>query len=179
MIRPRINLVALSATLLILAGCQSDRATISADTPEMTSFLNIILPRKIEIQHYLTQPRAFGGDGVASGLEVILAAKDAFGDDVKCVGKFNFELYSQRLASGDKFGKRVGFWTIEVNSEAAQRTYWDRLSRFYQFKLELDEGRLEPGDYILTAQLAPPTGDKLFDEYSFSHGGAKAEPAKK
>lgn len=159
--------------------CQAERATISADSPEMTSFLNIILPRKIEIQHYLTQTRAFQGDGVANGVEVILAAKDAFGDDVKSAGSFNFELFSQRIASGDKFGKRVGFWTIEVSTEAAQKMYWDRLSRFYQFKLVLDEGRLEPGDYILTAQLTPPTGDKLFDEYSFSHGGAKAEPQKK
>ncbi len=177
--RRRIQPAAMVALALSLCACQAERATISADSPEMASFLNIILPRKIEIQHYLTQPRAFDGDGKANGIEVILAAKDAFGDDVKCVGKFNFELFSQRLASGDKFGKRIGFWTIEVGSEAAQKMYWDRLSRFYQFKLVLDEGRLEPGDYILTAQLAPPTGDKLFDEYSFGHGGTNAEPQTK
>lgn len=169
--------VCAGASVLLLAGCQAERAPISADSPELATFVNLMMPRKIEIQPYLTQPRSLDGSGNANGLEVILAAKDAFGDDVKCVGTFIVELYTQRLASGDKLGKRMGFWTIAINSEESQKAYWDRLSRFYNFKLELDAGRLEPGAYVLTVQLTPPTGDKLFSEYAFNHGGEPGQKA--
>lgn len=175
--KPAIRLpLGLLLASLVLLGCESPKATLSADQPEMAAFINLMMPRKIEIQHYLTQPRSFDGSGNANGIEIILAAKDAFGDDVKCVGTFCFELHTLRMASGDKFGKRVGFWTVTVGSEDAVRTHWDRLARFYKFKLELDEGRLEPGGYILTAQLTPPTGERLFSEYSFQSGeGGAAE----
>jgi hypothetical protein len=163
---------------LLLGGCDAQRTTISADSPELATFVSLMMPRKIEIQPYLTQPRSLDGSGNANGMEVILAAKDAFGDDVKCVGTFIVELYTQRPASGDKLGKRVGFWNISINSEESQRAYWDRLSRFYNFKLELDSGRLEPGAYVLTVQLTPPTGDKLFSEYAFNHGSEPAQKAK-
>lgn len=166
------------AMAVLTCGCEAPRATISADSPELANFVNLMMPRKIEIQPYLTQPRSLDGSGNASGMEVILAAKDAFGDDVKCVGTFIIELYTQRLASGDKLGKRVGFWSISINSEDAQKAHWDRLSRFYNFLLELDSGKLEPGAYILTVQLTPPTGDKLFSEYAFNHGGEPGAKAK-
>ena len=173
----RFGCALLGAIALVICGCEAQRATISADSPELTTFVNLMMPRKIEIQPYLTQPRSLDGSGNANGMEVILAAKDAFGDDVKCVGTFIVELYTQRLASGDKLGKRVGFWSISINSEDSQKAHWDRLSRFYNFLLELDAGKLEPGSYILTVQLTPPTGDKLFSEYAFNHGGeAGAKP---
>lgn len=174
----RICNICAGAFTLLLCGCNDQRATISADSPELATFVSLMMPRRIEIQPYLTQPRSLNGSGNANGLEVILAAKDAFGDDVKCVGTFNFELFTQRLASGDKLGKRIGFWSISINSEESQKTYWDRLSRFYNFKLELDEGRLEPGAYVLTVQLTPPTGDKLFSEYAFNHGGEPGAKAR-
>jgi hypothetical protein len=161
----------------MLCACSGQQTTISAESPELATFISLMMPRTIEIQPYLTQPRSFDNSGNANGLEVILAAKDAFGDDVKCVGTFIVELYTQRLASGDKLGKRIGFWTVTINSEDTQKAHWDRLSRFYNFALELDSGRLEPGAYILTVQLTPPTGDKLFSEYAFNHGDKPAAKA--
>lgn len=162
--------------LVIAAGCQPTTPKVSLENPDLAAFVNLMMPRTIEIQHGFTQPREIAGGDKPNGIEVVLAAKDAFGDDVKCVGTFIFELYTLRMASGDRYGKRIGFWTVHVNSDESMRTFWDRLSRFYNFQLQLDEGPLPPGRYILTAQLLFPTGDKLFDEYSFAYAtGEKSE----
>jgi hypothetical protein len=146
----------------------------------MASFLQLILPRTIQIQPYLTKPRSFDGSGDANGVEVLLATRDAVGDEVKCVGTFNFELFAQRIASGDPYGERFGLWTLNINTSDRLQQYWDRPSKYFKFPLQLDSGTLPPGKYILTAQFTGPTGEKLFNEYKFTHttvsAAAKAPP---
>ena len=141
------------------------------DNPELDAFVRLMMPTKIEIQRYLTKPFDFEGTGDADGIEVILAALDSFGDPVKCVGTFQFELYTRRMASGDKFDERVAFWPMTIDSDQTLVQYWDRLTRFYRFPLKLAEGTLPPGRYILSARLITPTGDKLFDDYEFTNQG--------
>jgi hypothetical protein len=170
------SLTIVLAASLSLTGCQESRPTVSMDDPAMGVFVNAVLPRTIEIQHYLTRPRSFAGSGDADGVELILAAKDAVGDDVKAVGTFNFELYTLRQASGDKLGQRMGFWSTTIDSPEALSQHWDRVTRFLSFKLELDEGKLPPGQYVLTAALVPPGGTRIADEYQFSHVAPAASP---
>src|SRR5262249_24706767 len=170
-LKPRSSIAAGSAVAICVfaCGCEQSHATIQADSPEMASFVQLILPRTIEIQHYLTKPHSFDGSGDANGVEVLLATKDSTGDEVKCVGTISFELYAKRMASGDPYGQRFGVWTITINSGELLKQYWDRPSKFYKFPLQLDGGTLPPGKYILKAQFTGPTGDKLFDEYAFTH----------
>lgn len=170
--------IALTALIGLLVGCENSTRVMSLDQPEMAAFVELMMPRAIEIQHYLTKPVSFAGSGDADGLEVILAAKDAFGDDVKCVGTFLFEFYNLRLASGDKYGERLAFWTVPIDSKEALVQYWDKLSRFYKFPLKFESESLAAGSYVLTAQLTTPTGEKLFDEYQFSHQPGAARSAR-
>lgn len=155
--------------LLPAAGCENPAARINADDPDVAAFVELVMPRKIEIQHYLTRPVSFAGDGNADGIEVILAALDSFGDPVKCVGVFQLELNTLRMASGDRLGERIALWSIELDSREKMSEYWDRLARFHRFPLKLAGGRLEPGKYILTARISTLGGQKLFDEYQFTH----------
>jgi hypothetical protein len=143
---------------------------MQSDDPVLAEFVRLIMPAKIEIQHYLTKPFDFAGSGDADGLEVIIAAFDSFGDPVKCVGTFHFELHTMRMASGDKLGEQVAFWPVTIDSDKTLLEYWDCLTRFYCFPLKLHSGTLPPGRYILTARLTTPTGDNLFDNYQFAHG---------
>lgn len=159
---------------IVTTGCQEQNRVIVADNPEVGAYLSLLLPRKVEIQRSLTRPQSFDGTGNENGVEVVLAVTDSFGDETKCVGTFNFELYQAREASGDRLGTRIGFWQLKVDSDASMREVWDRWSRFYRFRLKSDERILPPGRYVLTAQLIGPTGDKLFDEYAFAHGGSGA-----
>lgn len=162
----------LVAALLGLSACRQPGATTELDDNQMKTFIELMTPRSVEIQRFLTKPVSYEGTGDADGVEVILAAKDATGDGVKCVGTFLFELYARRMASGDPYGKRIAYWTTRIDSNDSLMEYWDSLSRFYVFPLRLDERRLDPGDYILTAQLETPAGDKLIDDYEFTHSGS-------
>ena len=54
--------------LLLLCACSSQQTTISADSPELATFVSLMMPRKIEIQPYLTQPRSFDNSGNATAV---------------------------------------------------------------------------------------------------------------
>lgn len=157
------------ATLFCASGCQ-ERRTVQPDNPELAAFMRLMMPAKIEIQHYLTKPFDFGGSGNPDGLEVILATLDAFGDPTKCVGTFHFELHTRRMASGDKLGKQIARWSATIDSDETLLEHWDRYSRYYIFHLKLASGTLPPEHYILSARLVTPTGEKLFDNYEFTYG---------
>jgi len=157
--------------LLAPAGCTPRAVTISADDPELREFVQRILPRKIDIQHNLTRPVSFDGSGDADGIELILETTDSYGHEVKCVGSLLVELYGMRMASADKFGPRLAFWTIDIHADDTLGRYWDNLARCFRFPLMLDDHRLKPGRYILKAQLQTLGGEKLFDEYHFGYVG--------
>ena len=113
-----------------------------------------MIPRRVEIQKYLTRPVALRDQrGGADSLEVILAAYDSFDHGVKTTGTFQFELYEQRMASGDKLGRRLAYWRVEVNDADAVMSHWDHLSRFFKFELAMPGDALPPGQYILEARL--------------------------
>lgn len=156
--------------LLLTGGCQGPNAGVQFDNPELAAFVRLMMPAKIEIQHYLTKPRDFEGSGDADGLEVILTTLDSFGDSVKCVGTFHFDLHTLRMASGDKLGEQIAHWPVTINSDKTLVQYWDRLTRSYRFPLKLRSGKLTPERYILSARLITPTDDKLYDTYEFTHG---------
>jgi hypothetical protein len=160
-------LPAIVALFLIFGGCSGSE--IRSDDPAVQRYVELVMPRKIEIQRYLTKPASVPGSQKAGVMEVILASRDSQGDLTKSAGVFLFELFEQRMASGDRLGRRVDFWRIEVQSEADMQRFWDRLTRFHYFRLEVESGDLPPGSYVLTAQLETPGGVKLFDEYPFKH----------
>lgn len=153
--------------LTVVSGCASQPARSGGGEADVAAMVQILSPREIRIQKFLTQPRAFGSSETPNGVEVLLAAVDAFGDPVKCVGQLQFELYAKRLASGDPLGQRVGYWSIALSDQASIARHWERYSRFYRFELRLSDGALAPGRYILTASFAPPGGDRIEDQYEF------------
>jgi len=168
--RLRFSLPLVAGTLLLSAGCQGPAASVQLDNPELSAFVRLLMPAKIEIQHYLTKPFDFEGTGDADGLEVILTALDSFGDPVKCAGTFHFDLHTLRLASGDRLGPRIAHWPVTINSDQTLVQHWHRYGRCYRFPLKLRSGKLPPGRYILNVCLVTPTDDKLYDTYEFTHG---------
>lgn len=158
---------ALLVLTLALPGCVAPGQHSAADTEALSETVRVLSPREIRIQRYLTEPRAFGGSETPNGVVVLLAAVDSFSDPIKCVGNFQFELYTRRPASGDPLGERVGYWSIALLDQAAIAKYWDRYSRFFKFELKLSQGVLKPGSYILSATFTPPGGERIEDRYEF------------
>lgn len=179
-VAPRRACLAAASGMLVfaLSACTSRTSATHDADPELAAYVALMMPQKIEIQHFLSKPVSYARNGTADGVEAILAAEDALGDRTKPVGTFHFELYTVPFASGSRLGQRIAFWTVKIDSESAVREYWDRLTRFYQFPLKLDAAALAPGRYRLAARLLTPGGDTLFDEYEFDHAaGAAANPS--
>jgi hypothetical protein len=156
--------------LFPLVGCQKPAGEVQLDNPQLSAFVRLVMPTKIELQHYLTKPLDFDGTGDADGLEVILSVLDSFGDPVKCTGTFHFDLHTLRMASADKLGAQIAHWPVTIDSDKTLVEYWDRYARCYRFPLKLRSGKLPPGRYILNARLITPTNEKLYDTYEFTHG---------
>ena len=172
------RLVPLALLACGMWGCTSPKSEVKLDDPEVATYVELVLPARIEIQRYLTKPVSYAGDGNADGLEVILAAYDGTGDLTKVVGSFHFELVERHVK--DSIGTRLDFWPVDIKSEKAMRAYQDRLSHYYQFPLELksEQKPLSPGQYVLSVWLQLPTGRRLFDEYEFSYDGKGAAPVR-
>jgi len=168
-----IAFVLLLATLL--TACGPKPTAISTDQPELAAFVQLVLPARIEIQRYWTRPVNLAGSGAPDALEVIVSAYDSVGDSTKLVGKLNFELYTRRPASSDRLERRIGFWTVALDSKEALMRHWDSLARFYRFELQLPEPPLAPGRYILLVRLIIPGEKHLQDEYEFEYP-PKARP---
>lgn len=161
---------------LLLSACTSPNAAIKADDPELATYLELVLPTRIEIQRYLTKPVSYAGDGNADGLEVILAAYDASGELTKIFGTLHFELVSRKVR--DTVGTRIAFWPVDIKTDKAMHLYRDHLSRFYQFPLQLEQKSLPAGEYVLTVWLFLPGERRLYDEYEFSYDGKGAQPVR-
>ena len=120
--RRAVFLVTACLVPLSICACQSDRANVQLDEPELTALLRLLMPKEIEIQRYLTKPVSFAGDGNADGLEVILAALDPYGLPVKAAGAFQFELHHMRMASADRLGDRSALPVREHNAGRCRGT---------------------------------------------------------
>lgn len=168
---------ALLSAALFSPSCKQGGTGARLDSPELTTLLQLVMPRKIEIQRHWTKPVSFAGTRAADGLEVILAAYDSLGDLTKIVGTVHCELFTWRPASPKRRGPRVGFWSVKLDSREALLRYWDGLAHFYRFPLQLPKKPLPPGRYILAVQLLSAGDEHLFDEYEFTYEEGTATPA--
>ncbi|MBL8880921.1 MAG: hypothetical protein JNG88_17545 [Phycisphaerales bacterium] len=151
----------------LLFGCNDAKVNTDETPPEIATYVRMMMPRRIDVQRGLTKPVSFAQNGNPDGLEVVLAAMDSRGAATKVCGTFHFELRERRAASGDEQGPRVAFWPVKIDTEETSDQFFDRLSRFYHFPLELEQAPLKPGRYILAVRLLTPTADTLFGEYEF------------
>lgn len=162
--------ILLCSTILagsLLFGC-ADRAEVTASNPNLAEFIELMIPKRIEIRPHMTKAVNVDAVGGADQFEVIIAAFDSFDDPVKAVGVFQFELYTFRPASGDRLGQRLAYWEQPLTRET-QAEYWDRVARFYSFPLDGKGLDIKPGRYILLASLRGPNENRLTSEYEFEY----------
>jgi hypothetical protein len=149
--------------LCLPAGCQADGGPAMAAHQQLDQ-LDLLVPRRIEILPF-TKPRSFDEDATPDGIEVVLAATDAFGDNVKAVGDYRFELYRFRPASGDPRGERLGFWEEAVRTVAEHQRHWNSYSETYEFELNWDRSLQANQKYVLQVTYVGPGEKRLFDQY--------------
>ena len=162
--------------IVVLCGCASTSpGPHDMNTPDMMAWVELMMPRKIEIQKF-TQPISRAGDGQADALEVVLGCVDSSDEFTRVIGTFQFELQRRKLAQGLKFDQRVAYWRREITTADQANEFWERYARYYRFPLAFDEGAPEPGEYVLQAQLTTPSGQHLFDELALTFDESPVPP---
>jgi hypothetical protein len=127
--------------------------------------VDLLLPKTIDITPF-TKPASFDDDSIPDGIKVVLRPLDAFGDPIKVVGTFRFELYEFHKASADIRGLRLAVWDVDLSTEQAQEQHWDRYPPTYRFRLGWPKGvRIERGKYVLEATYISPWGERLSSTY--------------
>lgn len=128
--------------------------------------LALMLPQSIKIQPF-TKLKSFNEDQVPDGILAVVRAYDKFGDPVKAVGPWYFELWTYVNASGERKGERLAFWDRNVGTTGEVRLYWTR-AQMLEFQLAWTSGVevIKPGGkYILTATYRAPWDETFQDEY--------------
>ncbi len=130
--------------------------------------LSLMLPHEIKIQPF-TQVRSFNKDEVPDGILAVVRPLDRFGDPVKAVGLWYFELWTHLDATQERKGERLAFWDRMVGTAEEVELYWTR-TQMYEFQLAWTQGAeaIQPGrKYVLTATWRTPWDETLRDEYVF------------
>jgi len=146
-------------------GCRStgpDHLPRESDRVEM---LSLMLPSEVKIQPF-TKIKSFNDDSIPDGILAIVRPLDSFGDPVKAVGLFYFELWQYRDASGDRRGDRIEFWEKTIDSENEVRLHWTR-AQMYEFQLAWTKGAgaIQPDrKYLLTVTYRTPWDTTIQDE---------------
>jgi len=120
-------------------------------------------PRSLVVG-FFTRSKNFDEVPGDDGLEVRLQPLDQFGDPTKTVGSYRIEVFTYRLHTGEKRGRRLGHWFVSVLDEASNRQYYDPVDRSYVFPLLWDREIEAGAAVIVQATYYPPGGftEKLF-----------------
>ena len=128
--------------------------------------LSLMLPHEVHIQPF-SKIASFNEDRIPDGILAVVRPVDPFGDPVKAVGLFYFELWSYRNASGDHKGERLEFWDQMIDNPEDVRRHWKR-AQMYEFQLAWTQGAgaVQPGrKYILTVSYRTPWDTTIQDEH--------------
>lgn len=128
--------------------------------------LALMLPHQIKIWPH-TKITSFDEDDVPDGILAVIRPLDRFGDPVKAVGLFYFELWTYEKGSGQREGERLAFWDRTIGTSEEVRLYWSR-AQMYEFQLAWTRGAeaIRPGrKCLLTATYRTPWDETIQDEY--------------
>jgi hypothetical protein len=151
---------------LATVGCHTTGPDAHPTEKERLDMLSLMLPEQIEILPF-TRITSFDADEVPDGLQVVIQPTDRFGDPVKAVGYFYFELWTHRDASADRKGERLAYWDRSLTSADDVKLSWTH-ARMYEFQLAWTRGleAVRPNrKYILIASYRTPWDETIQDEY--------------
>ncbi len=125
------------------------------------------MPQSVSIVTPFTRIRSFDDDETPDGLELLVRPLDGLGDPVKMAGTVMVELYRFVPASGEPKGERIEFWNIPLSTPDDQKTYWNRTTQMYEFRLQLNVRAVPPDRaYVVLVTYTTPLGERMTDEYT-------------
>lgn len=155
----------LTAVLLLGAmhGCAAPRG---GDLAKKEAVMALLMPSRVEIVEPFTRAGSFDGDAQPDGIELLVQASNALDSPgLMVAGTMRVELYEFLPASGERKGRQLDQWVIELADKEQQRRYWNQVTQMYEFHLGVDVQKVPVADqYMLAVTYSAPWGERLTDE---------------
>lgn len=148
-----------------LSACATTPVTV--DERAQREMLALLMPARIEIVKPFTRVKSFDNDDTPDGIELLLQAVNPLGNPgLMIAGNVRVELFEFVQASADHTGRRLEHWEIELKTAKQQKTYWNRLTQMYEFRLGIDTSKIPLADeYVVVVTYGTPLGEYLTDDY--------------
>lgn len=153
------------AAVLGQSGCTSTKVDLA--DPATRQMLSLLMPSQIIVEPF-TGLKSFDDDDVPDGIEVVMRPVDTFGDPVKIAGHLVIEVYQCRPASGERQGRKIEQWDLELASTRDQHKYWNRVTQMYEMPLTLGPEALALGAkdrFVIGITYTTPLGEHMIAEY--------------
>ena len=109
-------------------------------------------------------------------MDVFVELRDQFGDPIKAIGKFRFEIYMYKSqASADHRGQRFplkGLQWVDLNEPLLNQEHWDKITRCYRFVLELGEISDDLSQMVLQVTYLNNSDYRLEDMLTLQYSGS-------
>ena len=149
--------------LLLAGGCQNDSFTADQSDGCAIGFK----VQKVTIQPAFTKcqrpdPVAKRPGKITTNINLC----DQFGDPIKWLGSFRFEMFQHRAAFSDPRGRRFdtdGIQQVELTDPQINQGHWDNITRSYLIELKLPPGAEAADSLVLEATFVDRNGYRLSD----------------
>ena len=150
---------------MLPVGCAST-PRVPTDAAARQAQLSLLMPSRIEIVEPFTRVKSFDDD-TPEGIELLVQAVNSLDNPgLMIVGGVRIELYEHMPASGNRKGRRLEHWDVELSTAKHQRTHWNQLTHMYEFHLGVNPASIPLADkYVLLVTYNSPLGEHLADEF--------------
>lgn len=161
----------------VACGCA---APGGGDAAKRQEALDLLMPSSINIVEPFTRATSFDGDERTDGIELLLQASNALDSPgLMIAGGLRVELFEFLPASGERKGRQLDQWTIELSGKENQRRYWNQVTQMYEFHLGVAVEKVPVAEqYVLAVTYNSPMGQRLSDECVLLFRDAKTTPTR-
>ena len=131
-----VGLLTAGVVVLLTAGCGEQAHRTRLSSADGTGFA----ASQVRLNPSFTCIKA--GSSESPTIEAFVELMDQFGDPVKAVGQFRFEIFKYRPAFSDPRGRRFeddGIQLIDLRDIRLNQQNWDSITRSYRLSLKLPE----------------------------------------
>jgi hypothetical protein len=149
--------------LLCGGGCENSAQSGGLQPGQRTAFR----VGKVSLQPSFTQIKSAPPDGShPASIDAYVELKDQYGDPIKALGQFRFELFKYRPAFSDPRGKRFedeGIQLVDLTDIETNQQHWDSITRSYQMKVKLPSSSAHLKQIVLQVTFITETEYRIRD----------------
>jgi len=153
--------------VVLLAGCRSADPAGTAPPPAAFAV------EQVRFQRSFTRIIPAATPGAADTIESYVELRDKFGDPIKAMGEFRFELFRYRPAFPDPRGARFehdGLQILDLRGIEVNQQHWDSITRSYRLPLRLPQEARSLKRIVLQVTFSPDPQYRFLDVLVLERG---------